>query len=106
MRDDHPVCVAAAPTVNSTAATLPQPCQGRAGRARLRLARPLAAVVVLEPDDVVELRRRDLEDPRVVERLHPMDRAGRKVEGLAGPDHLFLEDALSCLAELEPRTPL
>src|SRR5579862_4563920 len=32
-----------------------------------------AAVCVFEPDDVIELRRRDLENRRVVDRRHPMD---------------------------------
>src|SRR3954449_10083865 len=77
-----------------------------AARPSLGLAGPLAAVVVLEPDDVVQLRRRHLENPRVVDRLQAVHGAGREMERLPGPDHLFLEDPLPRLAELDARAPL
>src|SRR5262249_7961439 len=64
------------------------------------LCRPLAAVAVLEADDVVEIRRRDLQDRRVLDRLDAVDGPGREVEGGAGPDHLAVEDALTGAAEL------
>src|SRR5690242_17501133 len=101
MRGDHPVCVAAEPTVSSIRATLPYLCQGCAGCLTLGLARPLAPVVVLETDDVVQLRRRHLEDPGVVDRLQAVHRAGREVERLPRDDHFLLEDPLPRLAELD-----
>src|SRR5581483_4388993 len=68
----------------------------------LGAAGALPAVVVLEPDDVVELRSRDLEDARVVERFHAVDRPGREVKRLPGSDHLLLEHPFAGLAELDP----
>ena len=70
---------AAAPTVSGscTPTTLPDTCEGW----RLGGRGAGAAVRVLEPHDVVELRRRDLEDRRVLERGHAVHRAGPVVEG-------------------------
>src|SRR5690242_7001049 len=77
-----------------------------AARPSLGLAGPLPAVVILEPDDVVQLRRRHLEDSSVFDRLQPVHRTGWEAERLPGPDHLFLEDPLPRLAELDPRPAL
>src|SRR5438132_7183302 len=66
---------------------------------RLRCAFP--PVVVREPDDVVEVGRRNLDDQRVLERTHPVHGAGWKVEGLARSDLALLELAALDGAELE-----
>ena len=49
----------------------------------LGLRRARAAVAVLEPHHVVELRRRDLDDVAVLERRHAVQGAGRDVEDVA-----------------------
>src|SRR3954452_19937742 len=112
MRGDQPLCFPASPTVSSsTTARLTAMCQrwrpcGRSWPSRLRGLggrRALAAVGVLEPDDVVEMRRRDLEDVRVLERRHPVDGAGRVVERVAGADDLLLQHRVADGAELELR---
>src|SRR5881296_1356624 len=88
MRADQPVSAAAAPTVRSSgiAESLPRLCQGYA----LRRRRALAPV-------------RDLEDRRVLERGHPVHRAGGVVERRSGADDLALQHRLPHLAELELR---
>src|SRR5918992_569295 len=45
----------------------------------------------LEAHDVVDLRCRDLEDDRVLERTPAMDRARLDAKGMAGADHLDVE---------------
>src|SRR5919205_836662 len=45
-----------------------------------RCGRALAPVAVLEPDNVVEVRRRDLQDRRVLERRHAMHGARPEAE--------------------------
>src|SRR5438132_12449690 len=72
---------------------------------RLRRRGALAAVGVLEPDDVVELRRRNLEDRRVVDRRHAMDRARPEAERRTRCDHLLLQRLLARRAELELGAP-
>src|SRR5207248_766249 len=67
----------------------------------LRRRRALATVRVLEPHDVVNLWRRDLEDRRVVERRHAVDRAGTEAERRACGDHLLLQRLLARRTELE-----
>src|SRR5439155_9008790 len=74
--------------------------------ARSGFARPLSAVQILEPDDVVQLRGRDLQDPGVLERAEPVNGAGPEAERLSRTDHLLLEQALPCLPEHELRAPL
>src|SRR3712207_4699149 len=49
-------------------------------------ARPLATVLVPEPHDVVEVRRRGLEHVAIGDRHHLVDGAGRDAERLAGPE--------------------
>ena len=61
-----------------------------------RFARALAAVGVLEPDDVVEVGGRDLENPRVLDAGHAVDRARPEAERLARRD-------LDLLRRLPPR---
>src|SRR5438876_10208171 len=99
MRADQPVCAAAAPTVSeSMPTTLTQLCQG----SRLPLfAGSIAPVPILEPDDVVELRRRDLDDRRVFERLHAVDGSGRDPEGRSGADDLHAWKLFPGLGHLE-----
>src|SRR3954465_6981246 len=43
-----------------------------------------AAVLILESNDIVQLRRRDLDDGRVLDRRHAVHGPGREVEGGAG----------------------
>src|SRR5262245_3952805 len=50
-----------------------------------------AAVPVLEPHDVVELRRRHLQDRRVLDRGHAVHRAGLEAERLARLDDVLGE---------------
>src|SRR5215472_6281549 len=80
--------------------TLTQPSQRRT---RSGVAAAFASVAVLEADDVVELRRRDLEDRRVLERGDPVHRSGAEVEARARGDDLLVERLLAGVAELEPR---
>jgi D-amino peptidase len=68
-------------------------------------ARALAPVAILEPDDVVEVRRRDLDDQRVLDRRDAMDRARPVAERVAGDDLDRLELAAD-LPELERRPAL
>src|SRR5215472_14753206 len=81
--------------------TLTQPSQRRT---RSGVAGAFASVAVLEPDDVVELGRRHLEDRRVLERGDAVHRSGAEVEASPGGDDLLVERLLTGLAELEPRT--
>src|SRR5688500_13371639 len=81
---------------------MPQPYHNR-GKVPLRRRRPLASVQILEPDDVVELRRRDLDDRRVLDRGDPVHRAGPIPERRTRPDHLLVQDGVSDGAELELR---
>ena len=71
----------------------------------LRRGRALAPVPVLEPHDVVQVRRRDLDDERVLDRRHAVHGARAEAERVAGRDLERLELAPD-LAELEPRAPL
>src|SRR6185503_17668128 len=80
--------------------TLTQPSQRST---RSGVARAFASVAVLEPHDVVELRRRDLEDRRVLESRDPVHRPGAKAEARSGSDDLLVERLLAGIAELEPR---
>src|SRR5438093_7752514 len=99
-----PVCrVGDAPVPKGELLDLPESACGRcaAGDAVLRRRGAFAAVGVFEADDVVQLRRRHLEDRRVLERGHAVHRARREVEGGAGADDLFHEDALARVPELE-----
>src|SRR5436190_1680352 len=80
--------------------TLTQPSQRRT---RSGVAGAFASVPVLEPDDVVEVRRRDLEDRRVLERRDPVHRSGLEAEARPGRDHLLVQRLLAGLAELELR---
>src|SRR5581483_371545 len=68
-------------------------------------ARALAPVAVLEADDVVQLRRRDLEDGRVLERGDAVNGAGDEVEGGTRADHLLVQGPLPRLAQLELGAP-
>src|SRR6185503_13109707 len=69
-------------------------------------ARAFAAVGVLESDDVVEVRRGDLEDPQVLYPGHAVDGARPKAERLARHDLDLVDASLVRTAKLEPRTPL
>src|SRR5215472_15431697 len=80
--------------------TLTQPSQRRI---RSGVAGAFASVAVLEPHDVVELRRRDLEDRRVLERGDAMHRPGPEAEARARRHDLLVERLLADVAELEPR---
>src|SRR5438132_1245926 len=80
--------------------TLTQPSQRRT---RSGTTRALASIAILEPDDVVEMRRRDLEDRRVLERGDAVHGAGPEAEGRARRDDLLVERFLAGVAELEPR---
>src|SRR5438067_6692326 len=96
MRGDQPLCLPASETVSpSTGAKLITPVS--------RFARALAAVAVLQANDVVELRRRDLDDRGVLECGEPVHGARDEVKGRPRRDHLRVEDALARLAELELR---
>src|SRR4029453_1255890 len=63
----------------------------------------LPPVSVFEPDDVVELRRRDLQDRRVLERRHTVDGSWAEVECGARRQHLRLEHGVARGAELQLR---
>src|SRR4029077_9205185 len=63
----------------------------------------LASVPVLETYDVVEVRRRDLEDGRVLELRDPVHCARPVPEGRAGSDDLLVQRLLPRIAKLEPR---
>src|SRR5262245_27555212 len=62
-----------------------------------------AAVSVLEANDVLDLGRRDLEDGRVLERLHAVNRARAHAEGCSGPDDLRVRRLVARRAELDLR---
>src|SRR6185312_723754 len=70
---------------------------------RSGVAGAFASVPVLEPDDVVKMRRRDLEDRRVLDRGDPVHRPGPEAKARAGRDDLLVERLLARVAELEPR---
>src|SRR3954452_21148222 len=101
MRADQPVSAAAAPTVSGPGIrpTLAQACEG------LRCRRALAPVGVLEPHHVVELRGRDLEDGRVLERGHAMDGARAVVERVAGATDPLGDPPLPATPELDLPSP-
>src|SRR6266516_3962697 len=99
MRADQPVRLAASHTWSPSIAAK----VNRSVSRPLRLARPRPAVGVLEPHDVVRVRRRDLEDRRVLERRDAVDGTGRVVEAVPGPDQPGVEGTLSRGAELELR---
>src|SRR6266496_605683 len=102
MRADQPVRCAASPTFRpSIGRSLTEICQG--WPRRLRLARPRSAVLVLEADDVVEVRRRDLEDRCVLDRGDAVNGSGWVVEARPLGDHLSAQDRLPRFAELELR---
>src|SRR4051794_4639707 len=61
-----------------------------------------AAVLILESNDIVQLRRRDLDDGRVLDRRHAVHGPGREVEGGARGDDLRVQHALARPAELDP----
>ena len=63
-----------------------------------------AAVAVVEPDDVVEVRRRDLEDRRVLERGDAMHGAGPVAEGsLPAPISSVSSSPPTCPSSSEAR---
>src|SRR5215210_4667151 len=62
-----------------------------------------AAVAVLEPNHVLELRRRDFDDRRVLDRGQSVDGPGREMEGGARRDDLAVQHPLPGRAELELR---
>src|SRR3954452_12273350 len=62
-------------------------------------------VAVLEPHDVLEVRRGDLENRRVLERAHAVHRSGHEVERGARPDDLAAQDGLAERAHLDHRAP-
>ena len=65
---------------------------------------PLASEVVLESDDVVELRSRHLDELASLDRLVPMDASGRDPRGLAGTQLVLADDALVVL-EVQTQPP-
>src|SRR5262249_35094848 len=69
-----------------------------------RRRRTLPPVPVLEPDDVVQLGRRDLDDRRVLERRDAMDSPRPKVEAGASCNDLNTQDRVAGRPELELRT--
>src|SRR5690349_19591575 len=70
----------------------------RSGRVR-----PFATEIVLDPDDVVELRRRHLEQLAALDRLEPMDPPGRDVAVLPGAQLVVADDAVLVLeVQLQP----
>src|ERR687888_765073 len=97
MRADQPVSAAAAPTVRSSDIGP----KLTTSVSRLRLGGPLPPVGVLEPHDVVELGRRDLEDGRVLERRDAVDGAGHVAERGTGTDDLVLQHRIADVAELQ-----
>src|SRR4029079_10077664 len=66
---------------------------------------PLPAEIVLEPDDVVELRRRDLDQLASIDRLEPVDTACRDPRALADAELLLTDDAVVVL-EIQPQSAL
>src|SRR6185437_5927993 len=80
--------------------TLTQPSQRST---RSGVAGAFASVAVFEPHDVFELRGRNLEDRRVLERRDAVHGAGPEGEAGAGGDDLPVERLLPGLAELKSR---
>src|SRR5206468_9136085 len=66
------------------------------------LCRALASVAVGQADDVVEVRSGDLEDPRVLDGGHAVNRARPEAVGLSGKELELVEGVLPHRAELEP----
>src|SRR5213595_1178218 len=66
-----------------------------------RFGGALAPVGILEPDDVVQLGRRDLDDRRVLDCAYPVDGAGLEPERGARSHHFTREHPLPGRAELE-----
>src|SRR5687768_4763259 len=60
---------------------------------RSRRVRPLPAEVVFQPDDVVELRGRDLDQLAALDRLEPVDPPGRDPAMLAWTELGLADDA-------------
>src|SRR2546428_10007841 len=96
MRADQPVRSAAAPTFRPSIGP-------KLNRDMSRFARPGSAVLILETHDVVEMRRRDLEDRRVLDRGDAVNGPGGVVEARPRADHLGAQDSLPRFAELELR---
>src|SRR5882757_4134239 len=96
MRGDQPLRFPASETVSPSTAP-------KVITTVSRFARALAAIAVLEADDVVELRRRDLDDRRVLERRDPVHGPRGEMEGRPCRDHLGVEGPLPHVAELELR---
>src|SRR6478609_7970931 len=72
--------------------TLTQPSQRKT---RSGVAGAFASVAVLEPDDGVEVRRRDLEDGRVRDRCDSVHRPRPEVETRPADDDLLVERLLA-----------
>src|SRR5215218_11447313 len=81
----------------------PRGAARRAERRAPALRAAGAAVVVLEADDVLQVRRGDLENRRVVDRGDAVHRPGGVVEGGAGADDLLLQHRIADLAQFDPR---
>src|SRR5579884_482374 len=92
------------PVCHGTVPVLRLLVPGADGR-RLRLGGAGAAVVVFEPNDVVDLGRRDLEDGRVLERGHPVDGAGAEAEGSPRADDLLVLHRVTGARELDLGPP-
>src|SRR5947207_13220789 len=98
MRGDQPARDAASPTISPSIGPKVNITMSGCGSA-------LAAVAVLEADHVVEVRRRDLEDRRVLERGDAVDGSGGVVERRARGDDLGVQRPLPHLAQLELGPP-
>src|SRR3954468_2458255 len=94
MRGDHPVRDAAWPIVSDSISQ-------NLNRTMSGFGRPFAPIGVFEPDDVVQLRRRDLEDRRVLDCRDAVDRPGREAKRASRADDLRLEHRLPGFPELE-----
>src|SRR4030095_1078823 len=62
----------------------------------------LAPVAIFQPDDIVELRRGNLEDIAVFDRRHAVNRLGRDVYALAGKHFTFRQPAALVNLEQQP----
>src|SRR5689334_18068277 len=100
MRGDQPVRSAASPTVSPSIDRYLNTSVSMSGFGG---AHP--PVAVFEPDDVVELRCRNLDDRRVLERGDAVDGARREAECRARADDLLAQHRVACRAELELRPP-
>src|SRR3954447_3245819 len=60
-----------------------------------------SSVEVFQPDDVVQVGSRRLEDRRVLERANPVDRPGGDAEACAGRDDLHVRCGIACRAHLD-----